>query len=157
MRKLIYLIISVLIIPGCTRNDSKIQLVNTKASLPASFNFDRMGLKVMSSFINKKSATTSVLYANPIALQNAIKGNHRYLTGEVMALVTWSQQADCHWFGARIPAGLQSVEVVIVSDVQSLNVNYKKYGGKYLLADPDTSNRQDRINFILNQQPSVMP
>jgi hypothetical protein len=159
MKNLIYVLFAgMLLLSACEDGDSKIQLMNDKAALPASFKFDSLGLKVMSSFINKKAATMSVLYANPLALNNAIIGNKKHAAGEVMALVTWKQQADDHWFGAKIPANFQSVEMVkTIATTTGTSTFYNSYVGKNLLADPDTSHKQDRIKYVFDQQPSVMP
>jgi hypothetical protein len=76
----------------------------------------------------------------------------------VFALVTWSQQADDHWFGAKIPGDLQCIELVKTTNgAKGNSISYNRYIGKSIIADKDTLNRQDRIKYIFDQQPSVMP
>jgi hypothetical protein len=158
MRNLFYILfVGSLILSACNSNGN-VQLVNDKAALPAAFQFDTLGLKVMASFINKKSGTMSTLYANPLALNNAIRGDKDHRAGEVFALVTWSQQADDHWFGAKIPGDLQCIELVKTTNgAKGNSISYNRYIGKSIIADKDTLNRQDRIKYIFDQQPSVMP
>jgi len=155
MKKLIALFFAgSFILLSCSDNSNPIRLVNNKASLPPAFNFDELGLKVMASFANKKQNTMSTLYANPVALQNAIKGLRTPLPGEEFALITWKWQADDHWFGANIPGELQSLEMV---NTKVAAVSYKKYEGKALALSSDTLNSKERISYILSRQPSIMP
>ena len=39
-------------------------------------------------------------------------GGPAYAEGAVLALITWAQRDDPHWFGARVPDKPQSVEFV---------------------------------------------
>jgi hypothetical protein len=143
---------------ACGHKTNSADLINKKASLPPSFQFEALGLKVMSSSINKKRGTMSTLYANELGLKNAIAGLKNHMAGEVFALVTWKQQEDDHWFGAKIPGDLSSVELVKTTAIVNHTViSYKKFEGKDLVANPDTLHQQDRIKYIFEQQPSVMP
>jgi len=159
MKNIVYLLLgSVFLLSACNGDNSKPQLMNDKAALPSSFKFDGLGLNVMASFINKRSGTMSTLYANQLALQNAIKGVKVHAAGEVMALVTWKQQDDDHWFGAKIPGNVQTVELIkTVASSGIILADYKKYSGKNLFADVDTLQKKERIAYIFEQQPSVMP
>ena len=96
----------------------------------------------------------STLYANTLALQNTIKGLKIHVPGESFVLVTWKRQADDHWFGANIPGELQSLELV---NTTGTAVSYKKYEGKGLTLNIDTTGSKQRVSYILAQQPSVMP
>ena len=118
-------------------------LRNTEAAIPAKFNFDQMGLRVLASFVSKSRGTMSTLY-----------GNRTIGTDTVRVLVTWKQQADPRWFGARIPAALQSIEVV----KQAAPVDaYEIYQGRSLTPANGKVNSMSRINYILSLKPSVMP
>jgi hypothetical protein len=142
-----------LLLAACTNTTNNTSLVNDAASLPESFNFSKMGLKVITSFINKKQGTMATLYGNAPALQAAKDGSSA--TGEVFALITWKQKADDHWFGANIPSSLQSVEYV--KTAQPGNTSYQKFEGKALVLSTDTLHNQERIKYILNQKASVFP
>jgi hypothetical protein len=161
MKSIKYLFLTgiVLTMYACSNTPTVSELTNSKASLPASFNFDHLGLKVITSFINKKQGTTSTLYGNPLALKTAISGTNQMETGEVFALVTWKQQSDAHWFGANIPGNLQQVELLkSTSSVEKpIVISYARYEGKSLTLNSDTLNNQDRIKYILSQKPSIMP
>ena len=79
----------------------------------------------------------STLYGNEVALKAA--GTGTATAGEVFALVTWKQQADDHWFGAKIPADLVSVEYVKTAEAGNA-ISYQKFAGKNLVLSGDTSN-----------------
>ena len=159
MRNLIYILFcGLLFLSSCSNKNENIQPFNEKAKLPAGFKFDTLGLKVMSSYVNNKSGTMSTLYANRFALSNALKGDKSHRAAEVFALVTWKQQADGYWFGADIPGDLQSVELIkTATNSNNTLITYKKYNGGNLELDPDTAYPGERIHYILDQQPSIMP
>ncbi|MDR3680618.1 MAG: hypothetical protein P4L41_11690 [Flavipsychrobacter sp.] len=158
MKNVVWILLAASFTIAACNHDDKVSLINDQAALPATFKFDTLGLKVMASFANKKYGTMSVLYANGEGISNAIKGDKKHSAGEVRALVTWGQQDDPSWFGARIPGSLKSVELVKIStNTTGLITAYAKYSGKNLLAAPDTLGQEARIKYILDQQPSIMP
>jgi hypothetical protein len=161
MKSIKYLFLAVIVLGmyACAHKPTIDELTNPPAALPASFKFDQLGLKVITSFINKKQGTASTLYGNPLALKTAIAGTNEVVAGEVLALVTWKQQDDQHWFGANIPGSLQQVELIkSTSSVEKpIVVSYARYEGKSLTLNPDTLNNQDRIKYILSQKPAIMP
>jgi hypothetical protein len=142
----------------CACSNNKTSNINSKASLPDTFEYSFNDLKAITTFINKQSGTMSTLYGNQLALQKAIGFNKEMVAGEVFTLVTWKQQADAHWFGANIPGDLQSVEVLETTlSRNEAVINYKLYEGKNLALNTDSLHRTERIKFILVQRPSVMP
>ena len=46
----------------------------------------------------------------------AARAGVAYPAGAVLGLVTWRQREDPHWFGARIPGSVVSVEFVEVGE-----------------------------------------
>ena len=159
MKNLIYICFAGLIFfSAYDDNNNTAKQLNEKAEMPSTFKFDTLGLKVMATSINKKAGTMSTLYANPLALKNTISGAKNQEAGEVLTLITWKQQEDIHWFGARIPGDLLSAELIkTTGKADNVITAYKKYEGKELTAIQDTTHQQDRINYIFAQQPSVMP
>lgn len=147
-----------LLICSCNYNADLPDNINTRASFPDSAKFRPAGLKVITSFINRKAGTMSTLYGNQPALQKAIGFNKEFVPGELFTLVTWKQQADKHWFGANIPGDLQSVEVLKThSNGARVVLDYQRYEGRTLVQHADTLKNSERIRFMLNQRPSVMP
>lgn len=135
---------------------------NVKASLPASFKFNQMGLKVITSSVNTKNHTMSTCYGNDIAVNTARAGGQaNYPAGAVITLVTWNQQEDQNWFGGNIPAEIKSVEMVKRSASADLagNSTYQKFTGKDLREAPSAEimDSKDRINYILGLRAAVMP
>jgi len=131
--------------------------LNQEASFPASFDLTKMGLKVITSSINKKQETMSTLYGNAAALKVA-SDSTRHQPGETFALVTWKQKADGHWFGANIPGNLQCVTMLKTTGrVGAITFNYQKYTGKSLTISADTVGNTATTKFILSERASVMP
>jgi hypothetical protein len=154
-----YLLLLTLMLAACTHAPAGTDLINKDASLPASFDLNKMGLKVITSSINKKQGTMATLYGNAAALQAAKGGaDIKPIVGETFALVTWKQKADEHWFGAKIPGQLQSLEMLKTqAGAAGIVLTYQKYVGKSLTLTADTAGNNVRTQYILQQQASVMP
>ncbi len=87
-------------------------------------------------YADPNTHTMAMLYGNEAAMQTvqarrtapvAQPTDLAYAAGAVLALVTWVQRDDPHWFGARIPAAPQSVEFVQVAAGQTSN--YRRFAG----------------------------
>jgi hypothetical protein len=73
--------------------------------------------------------------------------------GSALALVTWRQQEDSRWFGARIPAQVLSVELL---DRPS-NV-YRVFKGSPLKETTDLKSRDaGRAAYLVSMRAAVMP
>jgi hypothetical protein len=71
---------------------------------------------VITSSVNESSATMRTLYGNAAAVQYVRSNSqHDYPASAVLSLVTWTMQEDRHWFGARIPQQVKSIELVNVA------------------------------------------
>jgi hypothetical protein len=122
--------------------------------------FDAKGQEVITSSANEKQGTMSVLYGNSAALQAALDSTGRHKPGEVFTLATWDRFANPRWYGTYINGRIKTVETIIVLPALhgGVNVEYtlvKGSGPKDV--NGSTISRQDRIGFILNQEPSVFP
>jgi hypothetical protein len=118
--------------------------------------------KVICSFINSKEHTMSTLYGNDIAVNFARTHSGRdYPRGTTLSLVTWNQKEDIHWFGAKIPGAIKSVEKVIFGNEILANASpvYEKYEGTPLKKVPlvNLTVGNERLNLILRLHASVMP
>lgn len=99
----------------------------------------------------------ATLYGNQQARTAAIAKQHKPGGGEIMALVTWKQQEDPHWFGGLIPGGLVSVEVVKSPATGTPVFAYQRFEGSALKLNTDTTRNGIRTQYLLGLQPSVMP
>jgi len=115
--------------------------------------FDPFQWKVISSSIDVQGGTMATLYGNDLAVDSARCGSQsKYPPGAILALVTWFQQDDSHWFGARIPGPIKSVEFVTASR------SYQEFRGTPLKRTMTSARLVDsRIDYILGQRASVMP
>jgi hypothetical protein len=150
---------ALLALTACSQHKVPAGQLNEAASLPASFDFSKLGLRVLTSSVNRRQATTATLYGNDQARQAALGGTGAAQPGEVLALLTWRQQADPNWFGARIPGALQSLELLrtIPGDAGHSVVTYQCFAGKNLTLQADTLHQQERIAYLLAQRPAVLP
>lgn len=137
-------------------------LFNETAAISSVDSFPKIILKwkVLTSSINKKNATMSTLYGNDWAF-NYSKQNQGsfYPVGARIALVTWLQQADKHWFGANIPGKIKTIEIIAFENKAGKRVEtYLKYEGQPLIpSKTDAAFNIKRINFILNQRIALIP
>jgi hypothetical protein len=78
-----------------------------------------------------------------------------------LALVTWTQQGDDRWFGAKIPDQVKSVEFVYVQapDPGHSAYSYERYEGAPLTKLPEQSfgATGERMAHLLSQRAAVMP
>jgi hypothetical protein len=89
--------------------------------------------------------------------RGSVAGPAAYGPGAVLALVTWSQRDDPHWFGARIPDAPQSVEFVQVAATGQEN-RYRRFAGTQLAEDSSAQTiAAERASFILGLPPAVLP
>ena len=130
------------------------------SSLPDSLAGHPLAGKVISAFINTKDHTMSILYGNDTAVRSA-RTNAIYPPGAVLTLVTWSQRDDPHWYGARIPDTLRSVERIIFDSPSGVTSNpaYERYEGPSLKksTDIDPATVQRRTLYITGRKAAVLP
>jgi hypothetical protein len=139
---------------------------NRAAALPASLPYQPFAWNAITMCVDPKTHTTATLYGNEAARQAvqprdpaAASPNSapKYPAGSVLALVTWAQRDDPHWFGARIPDSPQSVEFVQVP-AAGQTTSYRSFAGPSLAeAQPASSLATQRASFILGLVPASLP
>jgi hypothetical protein len=117
---------------------------------------------VIASAIAKQTSMMSTLFGNDVAVRYARRAPQLdYPTGSVLALVTWRQQDDEHWFGAKIPQSVKSVEFVFVESTADHHASYRyeSYAGSPLTrVTAETSQTpRGRASYMLSQRAAVMP
>jgi hypothetical protein len=151
-------------IAGCGTHPSNTpEPVGEEVSIAANLPFNPFQWKVISSSINPQAGTMATLYGNDLAVRSARNGTQpAYPPGAVLSLVTWYQRPDSHWFGAKIPGRIKSVEFVAMepaSDEGPLR-SYQEFTGSPLIMTrlaPAAALPDPRIDYILGQRASVMP
>jgi len=131
---------------------------NHAAALPASLPYQPLGWSPITMYVNPKTHTTAILYGNDTALKSVhprgASASSPYAAGAVLALVTWVQREDPHWFGARIPDSPQSVEFVQLSAPGQ--TTYRHFAGPRLAEDRPSDSAQ-RTAFVLGLAPAQLP
>jgi hypothetical protein len=103
-----------LMVCGCGRKKiADADLYNVEAGLRSGLPYPVMEWKAITTVVDRGSGTTGTLFGNDAAV-SAARAGVAYPSGAVLGLVTWQQREDPHWFGARIPGQVVSVEFVEV-------------------------------------------
>ena len=130
---------------------------NRAAALPASLPYQPLGWSAVTMYVDPRQHTTAMLYGNDAAMQAVHTHAEQYPAGAVLALVTWAQRDDPHWFGARIPDAPLSVEFVQVASAGQPGV-YRRFAGTGLseehAAESDTA---QRMHFVETLAPARLP
>jgi Haem-binding domain/Cytochrome P460 len=137
---------------------------NAAASLPMSLPYQPLGWSAITMYVDPKTRTTATLYGNDAAMQAVqarragSSGGLAYPAGVVLALVTWAQRDDPHWFGARIPDQPQSVEFVQVA-AAGQQASYQRFAGAGFAEDRGAAAAAaaQRTTFMLGLAPVWLP
>jgi len=112
-------------------------------------------------YADPATRTTAVLFGNDAALRavntrTAQAGTGPvYPAGAALALVTWAQRDDPHWFGARIPDAPVSVELLQVESVSGSV--YRRFTGEGQMDTRTSALAAERTKFMLGLVPARMP
>lgn len=115
-------------------------------------------------YVDPKSHTTATLFGNAVAIHTvrarAVAASEQpipYPARSVLALVTWVQRDDPHWFGGRIPDTPQAIEFLTVSSDPMNNV-YRSFSGPGLVERQiDGAPAAERKKFLLGLPPPSLP
>jgi len=135
------------------------EILNRRAALPGSLPYQPLNWRPITMYVDPAKHTTAMLLGNDAAMKSV---NARSLTpqapqypaGSVVALVTWAQREDSHWYGARIPDAPLSVEFVQIGVTNT----YRTFTGTNLAeAHPAANEAAAREHFLLNLPPAPLP
>jgi hypothetical protein len=128
-------------------------LNNAAAALPADLPYQPLGWGGITLYGDPRLHTTATLYGDTAAMQ-AVQAHQAYPAGAVLALVTWAQREDPHWFGGRIPDRPLSVEFVQVGQQNG----YRSFGGERLAEQHLSADvAVERTNFLTGLTPAWLP
>jgi Cytochrome P460/Haem-binding domain len=132
------------------------EVVNNAAVLPANLPYQPLSWSAITMYVDPKARTMATLYGNDAAMR-ATLAHQAAPEGAVLALVTWVQRDDPHWFGARIPSAPQSVEFVQVA-AAGQGSNYRRFAGTGLVEDDGAASAAlQRTSFVLGLAPASLP
>jgi len=134
---------------------------NRAAELPSSLPYQPLRWPSITMFVAPQTHTMSMLYGNQAAVlslhaRSASPAAPSYREGAILALVTWTQRDDPHWFGGRVPDSPTAVEFVSVGPQNKLS--YRRFDGPGLAEThlPPTASAQ-RTSFLVNLKPASLP
>jgi Haem-binding domain/Cytochrome P460 len=150
-------------LPITTAKISREEVVNNRAAaLLPTLPYQPLGWNAITMYTDPNTHTTATLYGNDQALRalhprETDPGSPKYPAGAVLALITWVQRDDPHWFGARIPDAPLSVEFVEVAEAAQMTT-YRRFAGRDLAEDSvPISVAARRTNFLLTLAPAQLP
>jgi mono/diheme cytochrome c family protein len=142
------------------------ELVNNRAAaMPPTLPYQPLGWSVITMYVDRKAHTTGVLFGNEAAVGPAqINGaaqatapTRAYPAGAVLALVTWAQRDDPHWFGGRIPDVPQSAEF-LQFPAAGQAPGYKSFKGSGFVEHHVSAGAAAiRSSFLLDLTPARLP
>lgn len=138
------------------------EVVNSNAAkLPTNLPYQPLGWNAITLYVDRANHTTATLFGNDAAMRAVhARGSDAsvgttYPPGAVLALVTWRQRDDPHWFGARIPDVPDSVEFVQVAAGQS---SYRRFAGSGITEEHLTAEAAGkRASFIVGLSAARLP
>jgi hypothetical protein len=146
---------------GCDHKLTTTDLFNESAAIPAGAPVQPLNWRVITSSIDPTHQTMSTLFGNDTAIESArTPGHAEYPAGSVLAMVTWSQREDEHWFGGRIPQRFRAMEIVHVTPGPDgrPSADYERLEGASLAKASDSpADAEAKKSSILALRASVMP
>lgn len=136
------------------------QVNNSAAALPSNLPYQPLAWRPITMFVDPATRSMAILFGNQTAAASYAKDSAnppQYPAGSVLALVTWAQREDPHWFGARIPDAPLSVEFLQIAN-PSQPGTYRRFAGSGLAEDhPQASIAAQRTAFLKSLTPAQLP
>lgn len=136
-----------LLVSACNKSSEKSALTRIV--------FDAGNLHVISSSVNKKLETMSVLYGNAKAYDAALNATGKHVSGEEYTFVTWKYHENPLWYGSKINGELLSIEGINVHSSDVIDYHLEK--GTPMPVNNDLLDQKERISYILEYRPSILP
>ncbi len=159
MKYLVLAAVALAALTGCNSSSKPAPAsTNQQAALTGSLPYNPLAWRAVTTWTSPRNGTTSTLYGNDLAVDYARSHADRaYPAGAVLAVVTWKEREDPHWFGARIPSSPQSVEFVTIPFGVGQGPGYQRFEGSPLAEVGSTEAAAQRVGYILAQRAAVIP
>jgi len=163
MTRFYFSVVTILLtLAGCTNGSSRVAMqLNDEAALAGDLPVNPLQWGVITCGADPRELTMSTLFGNDIAVQySRMESSGKYPPGSVLSLVTWQQQEDARWFGARMPARVKSVEFLEFANSADGHyaLRYRLYTGYPLREAENPSKQIDvRVSHLICLRAAVMP
>ncbi|EAQ78522.1 hypothetical protein [Blastopirellula marina] len=157
------LIFTLLVLVGCSSGSRRESpATNQAAALVGDLLENPLEWNAITTQIDRHRSYMSTLYGNDPALEHAMSTDDAKIPVDAkFALVTWRQQADPNWFGAKIPGKVKSVEMVYWSQQPGAEaeLTYLQLDGSPLrpATDLTPSQADQRQRYITSLKAAVLP
>jgi hypothetical protein len=151
LHKAFYLLWLIMLLSSCQQR--------SLPKLAPEYLYDAKDQKVITSLINNKKNTISLLYGNAVAQKAASDTVIKQLAGARYTLVTWKQKGMPGWYGTNMNGDILSVETLDVLSTKDKhgNLNYRFKPGPGAVPDESKARPEDQIRFILVQLSAARP
>lgn len=157
-KRVLALAVMAVSLAGCRgKQPAETDLLNTAAKLPSGLPVDPLGWRVVTTMADRAQGTAVTLTANDKAI--LFTGIGKYPVGSQLALTTWQEREDPHWFGARIPGQFVRMELVTVragADGQPVTA-YQRFEGEPAREAANAPEDEARKSAILAMRTAEMP
>lgn len=149
-------------LPMTTASVPGTEIVNNRAAtLPKSLPYQPLAWTPITMFVDPKAHTLTTVFANDAAVpsytrRGTMPAVSTLPVGATLAVVTWTERDDPHWFGGRMPDTPSSVEFV-TSNVANTS-RYLRFDGLDLTETHVASDvATKRTGEILAIKPALLP
>jgi hypothetical protein len=140
----------VLAVAGCEKKQPAASDLYNDAAKVSGLPYPVLQWKPLTTMVDRGAGTTATLFGNDASVV-AARAGQAYPAGAVIALVTWRQRDDPHWFGAKIPDAPVMEEFV---EVGADGMKYREFAGMPMVEQPGA---QDRGAVIAGMKAAVLP
>ncbi|MCG2616334.1 hypothetical protein LZZ85_18690 [Terrimonas sp. NA20] len=116
------------------------------------------GMQVITSLINNKNKTISIIYGNQLAAAFAGNVQREHQAGEKYVMVTSDQRPMPHWYGTNMNGAILCVEyaTAVVTEEGGVGFDYMRRSGNGKLMTEGVD-ETSRIRFMTGQPAAVHP
>jgi hypothetical protein len=143
---------------GCgQKRPQETDLLNAEAQVPSGLPVAALDWRMITSGVDRRHGTMWMLTGSDEAVKYSVAGI--YPAGSELALTTWLERDDPHWFGARIPGTFVSLETVDVKNGADgkPTAEYRRYEGNPAHEVNGAANAESRKAYMLGMTASPMP
>jgi len=128
---------------------------NAAVGFPKGLSFNPLSWTPVTLYADPRTLTISVLFAQDTGTKGMVTQTAAPANGAEMALVTWTERDDPHWFGARMADKVVSVEIVRMS--QGKEAGYRSLAADGVAGVAANTMPAERSRFIVNLHPVQIP
>ncbi|WP_461534202.1 hypothetical protein [Sinomicrobium sp.] len=145
MKKLLFVLTSICVLTSCKTENTETDLHRVV--------FDSGDLEFISSSVNPKNETSSILYGNKEAILSLSNQNVQPIKGSKFKLVTWKYHENPQYIGGTITGEFVSIETLTTD--KTGNVFYQFTDDSK--SDNNPPDKEERVRYFMSYLPVERP